>query len=149
MTSRTTVAAFGVIVAASLAVSPAAQSARRYVTGRSATAPNAATQPPFSGAVLAGDTLYISGTLGIGDTAADAARSVLSSIKTTVEAAGMTMDDMVTVQVFTADLVYYNDFNTVYRTFFTQEYPARAFVGAGSLLNNAKFEVLGVAVRRP
>ncbi len=148
MTSRTATVALGMIVAASFAVSPAAQATRRYVTGRSAAAPNAATQPPFSGAVLAGDTLYISGTLGIGDTAADAARNVLSSIKTTVEAAGMTMDDMVTVQVFTADLAYYNDFNTVYRTFFTQEYPARAFVGAGSLLNNAKFEVLGVAVRR-
>jgi 2-iminobutanoate/2-iminopropanoate deaminase len=146
--TRTLAAALGVILGAGLFYSAGAQSGRQYFGGRSASAPNAATQPPFSGAVLAGGALYISGTLGIGDTAADAARNVLNSIKGTLESAGMTMDDLVTVQIFTADLAYYNDFNTVYRTFFTKEYPARAFVGAGSLLNNAKFEVLGVAVKR-
>ena len=36
----------------------------------------------------------------------------------------------------------------VYRTYFTREFPARAFVGAGSLLNDARFEVFGIAVRR-
>jgi 2-iminobutanoate/2-iminopropanoate deaminase len=148
MISRTLVATLGVALAAGLFYSARAQSSRRYIAGRSAGAANAATQPPFSGAVLAGDTLYISGTLGTGDTAADAARNVLTSIKGTLEAAGMTMDDLVQVHVFATDLAYYNDFNTVYRTFFTKEYPARAFLGAGSLLNNAKFEVAAVAVKR-
>jgi 2-iminobutanoate/2-iminopropanoate deaminase len=146
--NRTLAAVLGVMLVAGAFCTVGAQAARRYIGGRSAAAANAATQPPFSGAVLAGDTLYLSGTLGIGDNATDAARNVLNSIKGTLESAGMTMDDLVTVQVFAADLAYYNDFNTVYRTFFTTEYPARAFVGAGSLLNNAKFEVLGVAVRR-
>jgi 2-iminobutanoate/2-iminopropanoate deaminase len=50
--------------------------------------------------------------------------------------------------VFAADLADYQAFNTVYRTFFTREFPARAFLGAGSLLNNARFEVLGIAARR-
>lgn len=148
MTRHLLAAILGLILGIGLVQSGAAQSARRYINGRSAAAANAATQPPFSGAVLAGDTLYISGTLGSGDTAADAARNVLNSIKGTLEAAGMTMDDLVSVQIFAADLAYYNDFNTVYRTFFTQDYPSRAFIGAGSLLNNAKFEVLGVAVKR-
>jgi 2-iminobutanoate/2-iminopropanoate deaminase len=52
------------------------------------------------------------------------------------------------VQVFAADLADYAAFNTAYRTYFTHEFPARAFLGAGSLLNNARFEVLGIAVRR-
>lgn len=148
MTQRFAAATLGIVLGAGLFHSAGAQPARRYISGRSAAAANAAAQPPFSGAVLAGDTLYLSGTLGIGDTATDAARNVLSSLKGTVEAAGLTMDDLVNVQVFTTDLAYYNDFNAVYRTFFTREYPARAFIGAGSLLNNATFEVLGIAVRR-
>jgi enamine deaminase RidA (YjgF/YER057c/UK114 family) len=42
----------------------------------------------------------------------------------------------------------YDGFNTVYRKFFKQEYPARAFLGSGPLLNAARFEVMGTAVRR-
>ncbi len=148
MTARTIAATLAAVMGAGLFYSAAAQTSRRYIAGRSADAANAATQPPFSGAVLAGDTLYVSGMLGSGDTATDAARNVLTTMRTTLESAGMTMDDLVMVQVFTSDLAYYNDFNTVYRTVFTKEYPARAFIGAGSLLNNAKFEVMGIAVRR-
>jgi 2-iminobutanoate/2-iminopropanoate deaminase len=60
----------------------------------------------------------------------------------------MTMDDLVNVQIFAADPADYGAFNEVYRTYFTREFPARAFLGAGSLLANARFEVLGIAVRR-
>jgi 2-iminobutanoate/2-iminopropanoate deaminase len=148
MTARTIAATLGAIIGAGLFYSAAAQAPRRYVNERSAAAANAATAPPFSGAVLAGDTLYLSGMLGTGDNATAAARNVLASMRTTLEGAGMTMDDLVMVQIFTADLAYYNDFNAVYRTFFTKEYPARAFIGAGSLLNNGKFEVMGIAVKR-
>lgn len=125
-----------------------AQPARRYIVARSAADPAAAKQPPFSGAVLAGDTLYLSGVLGTGDNAEAAASAALTSIQNTLKAAGMTMDDLVTVQVFTPDVANYDAFNKVYRTFFKQEYPARAFLGSGPLLNNARFEVLGIAVRR-
>lgn len=103
---------------------------------------------PFSGAVMVGNTLYISGVLGRGDTGEEAARNALDSIRGTLEQAGMTMDDLVNVQVFAADLGDYAAFNTVYRSYFTREFPARAFVGAGSLLANARFEVIGIAVRR-
>ena len=103
---------------------------------------------PFSGAVLVGNTLYLSGMLGRGDTGEAAARNVLDSIRDTLAEAGMTMDDLVNVQIFAADLGDYAAFNEVYRTYFTREFPARAFVGAGSLLANARFEVIGVAVRR-
>jgi 2-iminobutanoate/2-iminopropanoate deaminase len=58
------------------------------------------------------------------------------------------MDDLVQVQVFANDLADYAAFNAVYRTYFTREFPTRAFLGSGSLLNNARFEVLGIAVRR-
>jgi 2-iminobutanoate/2-iminopropanoate deaminase len=97
---------------------------------------------------MVGNTLYLSGMLGRGDTAEEAARNALDAIRGTLEEAGMTMDDLVNVQVFAADLADYAGFNAVYRTYFTREFPARAFVGAGSLLANARFEVVGIAARR-
>jgi enamine deaminase RidA (YjgF/YER057c/UK114 family) len=60
----------------------------------------------------------------------------------------MTMDDLVSVQVFCSDVSHYDAFNKVYRTFFKKELPARAFLGSGRLLFGARFEVQGVAVRR-
>ena len=108
---------------------------------------------PFSGAVLSGDTLYISGTLGLEDGAVPAdtateARNVMNGIKAQLEDAGMTMDDLTYVQIFCSDLSLYQIFNDEYRTFFTQEFPARAFIGAGSLLFDAHFEIQAIAVKR-
>ena len=109
--------------------------------------------PPFSGAVQTGDTLYISGMIGlvngqVPDSAAEEARVLLDSIQATLEEAGMTMDDLVFVQLFSSDVADYDAFNSVYRTYFTQEYPARAYIGVGTLLFNARFEMQSIAVRR-
>lgn len=129
----------------------AQQPTRRYVEPR--TAADTAL-PPFSGAVQVGDTLYLSGALGLDEnrrvpeTAAAEASNVLNSIRRTLERAGMTMDDLVVVQVFCPDVSHYDAFNAVYRTYFTKEYPARAFIGSGPLLFGARFEVQGIAVKR-
>ena len=127
-----------------------AQESRRYINGRSASDANAT---PFSGAVLVGNTLYMSGTLGlergqVPDTPEAEAKNILDNIKSTLEAADMTMDDLVSVQVFSSDVSDYAAFNGVYRTYFTREYPARAFVGSGTLLFGARFEVQAIAVKR-
>jgi len=45
-------------------------------------------------------------------------------------------------------VAHYDAFNRVYCTYFTKEFPARAFLGAGTLLFGARFEVQGIAVRR-
>jgi len=127
------------------------QQSRRYFSPRT---PADTTAPPFSGAVLAGDTLYLSGTIGrnadgsLPPTAEAEARNVLNNVKASLEAAGMTMDDLVTLQVFAADTADYDVFNRVYRTYFTKEFPARAFVGAGPLLYKGHFELQGIAVKR-
>ncbi|MDH3206944.1 MAG: RidA family protein [Gemmatimonadota bacterium] len=132
------------VAAASLFPADASAQAVQYINPGSAAD---ASGSPFSSAVMVGNTLYLSGVLGRGDTAEDAARNALNSIRSTLEQAGMTMDDLVNVQIFAADLADYAGFNTVYRTYFTRQFPARAFLGA-TLLANARFEVLGVAVRR-
>ncbi len=108
---------------------------------------------PFSGAVWVGNTLHLSGTLGVEDgrvpeTAAQEAANVLDNVKATLENAGLTMDDLVSVQVYASDVGDYDAFNSVYRTYFTREFPARAFLGSGTLLFGARFEVTGIAVRK-
>src|SRR5512146_1948133 len=108
---------------------------------------------PFSSGVLVGDTLYIAGTTGVDPgtkgpvSAEEEARRVMDSVKQVVEQAGMTMDDIVSMQVFCTDLAYYDTFNGVYQTYFHGDYPARAFVGASKLLFGARYEVMGIAVR--
>ena len=144
------VAVFATVVAIGWLTGASAQSGRKYIQPRTA----ASTGGPFSGAVLIGDTLYLSGTLGleanqqVPASAEAEATNVLGTFQKTLAEAGMTMDDLVFVQVFCADVAHYDAFNKIYRGFFKQEYPARAFLGSGKLLFGARFEVQGIAVKR-
>src|SRR6476660_3065879 len=92
------------IVLASNAASQTTQS-RRYLN-----LPGRTVQAPFSDAVLVGNTLYLAGRIGLdpqtGQAPADLEREIhllLDGMKTTLESASMTMDDLVTVQVFCPD----------------------------------------------
>ena len=58
------------------------------------------------------------------------------------------MDDVASVQIFCTDLKLYETFNAVYKTYFHGDYPARAFIGAASLVRGARFEVMGIAVKK-
>ena len=109
---------------------------------------------PFSDAVWHGDTLYLCGHIGLDATtgrppatAEEEARLVLDGVKRTLDAAGLTMDDLVSVQIFCSDVALFEQFNTVYRTYFKGEFPARAFLGSGKLLFDARFEVQGIAAK--
>lgn len=117
--------------------------------------PNRMVQAPFSDAVMIDDTLYLAGNIGLDpktgkppEKAEDEARMVLDAYKAVLAEAGMTMDDLVSVQVYCTDLSLYNTFNNVYKTYFTKEYPARAFIGVASLLREGRFEIQGVARKR-
>lgn len=151
MKIRTTLTFVSLAAALLASLAVVADDHRSYVGARSAADADAL---PFSGAVRVGDTLYLSGALGLTDEGkvpddpAEEARLVMDSIKETIEEAGYTMDDLVTVQVFCSDVTHYQAFNGVYRTYFTKEFPARAFIGSGALLFNARFEVQGIAVKR-
>jgi len=110
---------------------------------------------PFSDGVLVGDTLYIAGHIGLdaktGQPPAspeDEARLAMDGIKQTVESAGMTMDDVVSIQIFCTDLKLYDTFNAVYRTYFHGDFPARAFIGTDKLLRGGRYEVMGIAVKK-
>ncbi len=109
---------------------------------------------PWSNAVLAGDTLYLAGTLGIERDTREIppefqreVKIILDSMKERLEMVGMTMDDLVWVQVFVSDISLFNEFNAIYRTYFKDHFPARAFIGSGQLLLGAHVEVMGIAVK--
>ena len=110
---------------------------------------------PFSDAVLIDDTtLYLSGRIGllpsklqVPDTAEEEARLVLNDVKNVLALAGMTMDHLVSLQVFCSDVSLWETFNAIYRTYFAGPLPPRAFLGSGTLLFNARFELMGIAVK--
>ena len=107
---------------------------------------------PLSGGVWAGDLLFLSGAIGLEegrppDDAKEEARVVMESVKSKLKAAGLTMNDLVSVQVFCSDMSLYDLFNEVYRTYFTGNFPARAFIGSGPLPFGGRFEVMGIASR--
>jgi len=111
---------------------------------------------PFSDAILSGNTLYLAGRIGLDPKTGKAPEKVedevklrLDGEKEVLEMSGMTMDDLVYVQIACSDLSLYDKFNTVYKSYFTtKDYPAREFIGAGSLLRGGHFELQAIAVKR-
>ena len=95
MNIRNVVTLFTLVLATVVSINTHAQDSRIYIDGRSAADANV---PPYSGAVLIGDTLHLAGSIGrdenleVPDDPADEARNVLNAIKRSVEAAGMTME---------------------------------------------------------
>ena len=116
--------------------------------------PSERKKPPFSDAVLAGETLYLSGHIGIdkdNKVPADAeaeARLVLQKFEATLKAANMGLEDLVYVQIFCSDVAHFDAWNKVYREVMKEPYPARAFIGSGKLLFDARFEIQGIAVKK-
>src|SRR5262252_3390792 len=112
-------------------------------------------QAPFSDAVLVGGkTLYLSGRIGlipgttkVPDTLEEEAHLVMQEFQRILAMAGMTMENLVSVQIFASDVSLWERFNAVYRTYFTGKLPARAFLGSGTLLFGARFELQGIAVK--
>ena len=105
---------------------------------------------PFSEMVRHGDTLYLSGQIGIepgtmklvpGGIQAEA-KQTMENIRTTLEAYGYSMRDLVKCTVMLADIADWSAFNEVYRTFFsTGNYPARSAMGVSGLALGARVEV--------
>ncbi len=110
---------------------------------------------PYSNAVLVGDTLYLAGAIGIDPATGapppkieDEVKIVMDSMKSRLEMAGMSMSDLVMVNIHCPDLSLYGAFNDVYRTYFDDHFPARAFLGSGPLLANGHFELTGIAIKQ-
>jgi reactive intermediate/imine deaminase len=108
---------------------------------------------PFSAAVRVGNTLYLSGQLGVdasgklvpGGIVAET-RQTLENIKTTLERHGSSLDHIVKALVMLADMSEWGEMNKVYVTYFTKHLPARSALGANGLALGAKVEIEVIAV---
>ena len=144
-----------ILMAAALApaYATAAPDAPKYIgAGRSADGGSL----PFSEGVLVGNTLHVAGHIGVDPKTGQApqdpeteAKLVMDSVQKTVQSAGLTMDDLVSVTIYCTDLALYDAFNKTYAGYFHGKYPARAFIGVARLLRGAHFEVQGMAVKAP
>ena len=111
---------------------------------------------PYSQAVLAGDFLYVSGQLPLdpvsgamaGDTAAEQAEQSIRNLSAILEAAGMTLDDVVKTTVLLADIADFAAVNEVYAKHFTGAVlPARAAFAVRDLPKGAKVGIELVAYK--
>ena len=126
-----------------------ASSVRRHIN-----LPTRKSPLPFSDAVLVGGTLYLAGRIGIdpvtGHAPADLEaemKLLFDGLQAVLAEADMSMDDLVSVQIFFPDLSLWEPFNAAYVKRFSRELPARAFIGSGPLLLGGRFEIMGIAVK--
>ncbi len=142
-------AVLSVILLASFATAQEKPSERTYIK-----LGGPLSQVPFSDGVLVGNTLYLAGRIGIDaktgkppEKLEDEIKIILDGMKAVLAEAKMTMDNLTYVQVFCPDVALYDTFNAVYRTYFSKDFPARAFVGSGPLLRGCHYEIQAIAVR--
>src|SRR5215467_2891401 len=110
---------------------------------------------PFSDGIVAGNTLYISGQQGLDASGKLVAGGIGAETKTTLEtiekvakAAGFELSDIVSVNVYLADINEFGDMNKIYKTFLPDPKPARTTIQAGALVNHARIEISAIAVRK-
>ena len=108
---------------------------------------------PYSAAAKAGNTVYVSGVLALGEggtvlhpgDAAAQTRAVLDTIKTTLEAAGATLADVAFNHIFLKDLADYAAFNTVYAEYFPGPKPARYCIKTDLVKPDCLVEIASIA----
>ena len=109
---------------------------------------------PYSAGILAGNTLYVAGT--IGEDAANnivpggieaETRQALANVAEVLKAAGMSFRDVTSVTVYITSFDDFATFNNVYRQVFSTDPPARTTVQVAALIGGAKVELQMIAVK--
>ncbi|WP_308149511.1 RidA family protein [Spiroplasma sp. AdecLV25b] len=108
---------------------------------------------PYSQAIVAGDFLYISGQLPINSVTGEFAgkdittqtKQCLLNIKAICEAAKITLNHIVKVNIFLQDLNHFMDMNVVYGELFGDHKPARAAVQVARIPKDALIEIEAIA----
>ncbi len=108
---------------------------------------------PYSQGVVAGGWLFVSGQIPLDPETGEMveggfkekARRVLENLKAVVEAAGGSLEDVVKVTVYLADISRFSEFNEVYQEYFQDNKPARVVIQAAALPKGAEVEIEAVA----
>ena len=107
----------------------------------------------YSQAILVGNTLYLSGQIGLDPYSMELVegieaqiRRVFDNLKAVCEAAGGTLADIAKLNIFLTDLSNFQLVNQIMGEYFAQPYPARAALGVASLPKNALVERDGIVI---
>ena len=107
----------------------------------------------YSQAVRVGDTVYLSGQIGLDPASMKLVEGidaqivrVFDNLKAVAEAAGGSLADVVKLNVYLTDLVNFTTVNEVMGCYFVEPFPARAAVGVASLPRGALVEADAVMV---
>lgn len=107
----------------------------------------------YSQAVRAGDTVYLSGQIGLDPATMQLVEGieaqvhrVFSNLKAVAEASSGSLADVVKLNIFLTDLSNFALVNTIMAEYFSQPYPARAAVGVASLPRGALVEADAIMV---
>jgi 2-iminobutanoate/2-iminopropanoate deaminase len=112
---------------------------------------------PYSQAVRAGDTLFLSGQIPLdpvsgqvieGDISVQTER-VLTNLGAILIAAGLGFDDVVRTTIYLVDLAHFAKVNETYTRFFRPPYPARSTVQVTALPRGVGVEIDAIAVAGP
>ena len=111
--------------------------------------------PAFCHAVVAGDYVFVSGTLGtkvnsmelVPDGTGPETAQALRHIETILHACGASLDDIVKVNVFLADIKTFSDMNAAYLAVMGADPPARITVGQAELALGASVEIDCIAYK--
>lgn len=109
---------------------------------------------PYSQAVRAGNTVYLSGQIPlvpetmevISDDVAEQTTQVFKNLQAVCEAAGGSLKDIVKLNIYMTDLGNFALVNDVMSNFFSEPFPARAALGVRALPKGVAVEVEGVLV---
>ena len=110
---------------------------------------------PYSQAVLAGNTLYVSGQIAIEPISGELithsidaeAKQVMLNIKAILEQAEMDFSHIVKTTIFLSSMDDFAKVNEVYGTYFFQVYPARETVAVKTLPKNVNVEISAIAIK--
>ena len=107
----------------------------------------------YSQAILVGNTLYLSGQIGLDPYSMELVegieaqiRRLFDNLKAVCEAAGGTLADIAKLNIFLTDLSNFQLVNQIMGEYFAQPYPARAALGVASLPKNALVEMDGIVI---
>jgi 2-iminobutanoate/2-iminopropanoate deaminase len=109
---------------------------------------------PFSEAVRVDDTVYLSGQVGnlpgtfklIDGGIKTETKQTLENISATLERHGASLQELVKCTIFLADIKEWPQMNEVYKTFFSEHYPARSAIAGSGLALDARVEIECIAV---
>jgi 2-iminobutanoate/2-iminopropanoate deaminase len=108
---------------------------------------------PYSQAVRSGDFVFISGQIGLDPATGNLSATtegqmvrVMENLKAVLQEAGLDFSDVVQTRIYLNDITDWNEVNTIYGRYFTQDYPARATIVVAGLPKGAKVEIEMIAI---